>query len=333
LENWETLSEKKKYAIFTLLMERVDDSNGKKYTLNNAKDLLQKYVSSREKGFVSGTLDIEYLFAAVGLKCPIYVVDVKSESKSFLPDGEIKYSIGFGRSVRGSGKQIYLGEIRRHTEALIPLGNKGSQKVKNKSYVPDKKVSEVKEAIAKNIVDIIHNAIDKKNSLLIEACNPEKNFFGSFFEKSSCVDDRDLFVAMGILREVYHKLDDDEEDSAIALKKEIGNILKKKNEQKLSDNENKKLENFLKQFVNIFAEKATELCKINPLFWGNVGNLISDSLKEESKKRIKEIESFMEEIRKGEGGVGEAIKDQEKAKEIFYLTVRHIELSLFLKMV
>ena len=77
---------------------------------------------------------------------------------------------------------------------------------------------------------------------------------------------------MKILAEVGSKLDADKKAEAYNLEKEIRIIAKNKASGKLSPSQEEVLQNKLKQFVDIFADKAVKLCKEKPLFWDNVNN-------------------------------------------------------------
>jgi hypothetical protein len=314
LENWETLSEKKKGDIFKMLMDRVDTSNGK-YTLDNAEKLLREYIDRRRQGFVSGVLDIEYLFAAVGLNRPIFAIKYNDSKEAiFFPNCTIE--IGKLVSSHKSDDMICVGGIHEHTEALIPLDNKGSQEAGNKFYVPNEKVSEVKEAIANHILYVICGDINKQNSKLCEILaeggsifyeiqgnstlltseykdtTPQGyrriSFAGRFIQKiedSEQIDsehgecDENVFIAMQILDAVDKKLDENERKDVDNLNEMITKAIRIKAGQKLEDNEKEVLRGNLKKFVNICVDKAVELCKKEPLFWDDVHNLIFPKIK------------------------------------------------------
>ena len=79
---------------------------------------------------------------------------------------------------------------------------------------------------------------------------------------------------MKILAEVDSKLYADKRADAYNLEKEIRIIAKNKASGKLAPSQEEVLQNKLKQFGDIFADKAVELCKEEPLFWDNVKNSI-----------------------------------------------------------
>jgi hypothetical protein len=75
---------------------------------------------------------------------------------------------------------------------------------------------------------------------------------------------------MKILAEVDSKLYANKKAEVYSLEKEIMIIAKNKASGKLAPKQEKVLQNKLKQFGDIFADKAVELCKEEPLFWDNV---------------------------------------------------------------
>lgn len=284
-------------------MDRVDTSNGK-YTLDNAEKLLREYIDCRRQGFVSGVLDIEYLFAAVGLNCPIFAIKYNdSEEAIFFPNCTIEV----GKLVSGhkSDDMICVGGIHEHAEALIPLDNKGSQKAGNKFSVPNEKVSKVKEAIANHILCVICGDINKQNSklceILAEDCSifyeiqgdstlftseyedtpPQgyrrisfaKKFIDSIIKSKHVECDENVFIAMLILHAIDKKLDENERKDVDNLNEMITKDVRIKAERKLAANEEEILRDNLERFVNICVDKAVELCKKEPIFWDNVHNL------------------------------------------------------------
>ena len=297
-----------------MLMDRVDTSNGK-YTLDNAEKLLREYIDCHRQGFVSGVLDIEYLFAAVGLNRPIFAIKYDNSKEAiFSPNCTIE--VGKLVSSHKPDDMICVGEIHEHAEALIPLDNKGSQEAGNKFSVPNEKVSEVKEAIANHILYVISDDIDKQNSKLCEILAEDSSIFckiqsnGMLFtseyedttpqgyrrisfakrfiqkiEESEEIDserggcDENVFIAMQILDAVDKKLDENERKDVDNLNEMITKAIRIKAEQKLEDNEKEALRSNLKKFVNICVDKAVELCKKEPLFWDNVHNLIFPKIK------------------------------------------------------
>lgn len=262
--------------IARMLIQCVDTSDGKKkYTLGDVKKLLKEYINCRGQGFVSGVQNIECLFAAVGLGCPICVSNNQlGKEYTFLPDGRKEDGIRDDYST--FGKPVYVGFISGHAEALLPLDNKGSRKMDNKLPELDKKVSDMKDAISKHISGVIYDAINEQSSLLkIIARDPRhigESFIEAFLKAPRCKNDKNLFVAMKILAEVDSKLDADKKVEAYNLEKEIRIIAKNKASGKLSPSQEEVLQNKLKKFVDIFADKAVKLCKEKPLFWDNVNN-------------------------------------------------------------
>ena len=138
-------------------------------------------------------------------------------------------------------------------------------------------MSKVKEAISKHISDAIYKAVNEQTSLLrIIAQDPHKtgeSFIGAILRWEN-YNYTNLLLAMKILAEVDSKLDADKKAKAYNLEKEISDIAKNKVYIGLFSEGKKDLENKLKQFVDIFADKAVELCKEEPLFWDNVRNSI-----------------------------------------------------------
>ena len=308
LENWKNLDEKKKNDISEMLMWHVNTKNMKKHYSGNVKDLLNEYIDCRKKGFVSGVRDIEYLFAAVGLKRPIF--DIKyndSEEAIFFPDCTIEV----GKLVRDqkSDDMICVGSIHGHAEALIPLDNEVSQEEGNKFSMPNEKVSEVKKAIANHILCVIYDDINKQNSKLCEILAEDCFIFYeiqgkrvlfdayedtvqqgfrriSFAEKfiyrinSKHVEcDENVFIAMQILGAVDKKFDESERKNVDNLNEMITKAIRIKARQELADDEEKVLQDNLENFVNIYVDKAVELCKKEPLFWDNVLRLIFPEIK------------------------------------------------------
>lgn len=194
----------------------------------------------------------------------------------FLPNGRKEDGIRDDYST--FGKPVYVGGILGHAEALLPLDNKGSRKMDNKLPELDKKVSDMKDAISKHISGVIYEAINEQSSLLkIIARDPRhigENFIKAFLNDPRCKNDKNLFVAMKILAEVDSKLDADKKAEAYSLEKEIRIIAKNKASGKLAPSQEEVLQNKLKQFGDIFADKAVKLCKEEPLFWDNVGKSI-----------------------------------------------------------
>jgi hypothetical protein len=204
--------------------------------------LLKEYIDCRGQGFVSGVQNIECLFAAVGLGRPICVSDnFFGEEKTFLPDG--RKEDGIRNDYSTFGKPVYVGFISGHAEALLPLDNKGLRKMDNKLPELDKKASEMKDAISKHISGAIYEAINGRGSLL-----------------------------KIILRKMDSKFDADKKAEAYSLENEIRIIAKNKASGKLAPSQEEVLQNKLKQLGDIFADKAVELCKEEPLFWDNVIN-------------------------------------------------------------
>ena len=274
LEMWDSLDYVRQDQIAEMLIEHVDISE---YTLSDVKKWLKEYIDYRGQGFVSGVLDIEYLFAAIGLGRPICVSDNQfGKEYTFLPDGRKEDGIRDDYST--FGKPVYVGEIYGHAEALLPLDNKGSRKMDNKLPELDKKVSDMKDAISKHISGVIYKAINEQNSLLkIIARDPHRtgeSFIEAFLKAPRCKNDKNLFVAMKILAEVDSKLYADKRADAYSLEKEIRVIAKNKANRKLSSKKEEDLKNKLNRLVDIFADKAVELCKEEPLFWDNVENSI-----------------------------------------------------------
>ena len=280
LKMWDGLDHGLQMQITEMLIENVDTSDDKEYTPSDVKKLLQEYINCRGEGFVAGVQNIEYLFAAIGLGRPICKIDAETNMElTFLPDGRSEYKIRDNYFVDGKRcDPIYVGRISGHTEALLPLDNKGSRKIADKLPELDKKVSDMKDAISKHISGVIYEAINKQSSLLkIIARDPRhigESFIEAFLKNPRCKNDKNLFVAMKILAEVGSKLDADKKAEAYNLEKEIRIIAKNKASGKLSPSQEEVLQNKLKQFVDIFADKAVELCKEEPLFWDNVRNSI-----------------------------------------------------------
>ena len=101
-----------------------------------------------------------------------------------------------------------------------------------------------------------------------------ESFIEVFLKDPRCKNDKNLFVAMKILAEVDSKLYADKRAEAYSLEKEIRGIAKNKANRKLSSKKEEDLKNKLNRFVDIFADKAVELCQKNPLFWDNVENSV-----------------------------------------------------------
>ena len=240
LKMWDNLDHERQDQIASMLIQCVDTSDGKEYTLGDVKKLLKEYIDCRGQGFVSGVRNIEYLFAAVGLGRPICVSDNRFGNEyTFLPNG--RKEDGIRNDYSTFGKPVYVGSIFGHAEALLPLDNKGLRKMDNKLPELDKKASEMKDAISKHISGVIY----KQSSLL-----------------------------KIILLKMDSKFDADKKAEAYSLEKEIRIIAKNKASGKLAPSQEEVLQNKLKQFGDIFADKAVELCKEEPLFWDNVYNSI-----------------------------------------------------------
>ena len=285
LKMWDGLDHGLQMQITEMLIENVDTSDDKEYTPSDVKKLLQEYINCRGEGFVAGVQNIEYLFAAVGLGRPICKIDAETNMElTFLPDGRSEYKIRDNYFVDGKRcDPIYVGRISGHTEALLPLDNKGSRKIADKLPELDKKVSDMKDAISKHISGVIYEATNEQSSLLkIIARDPHRtgeSFIEAFLKDPRCKNDKNLFVAMKILAEVDSKLYADKRAEAYSLEKEIRTLFR---EKVTRNNENRRwfprqekvLQNKLKQFVDIFADRAVELCQKKPLFWDNIKNSV-----------------------------------------------------------
>jgi hypothetical protein len=274
IEMWDGLDDGLQMQIKRVFIHRVSTINSKEYTLGDVKKLLKEYIACRGQGFVSGVSAIEFLFAAIGLGRPICISDNEYVGEyTFLPDGRKEDGIRDDYST--FGKPVYVGHIYRHAEALLPLDNKGSRKIADKLPELDKKASDMKDAISKHISDVIYEAINEQSSLLkIIARDPRhigENFIKAFLEDPECKNDKNLFVAMKILDGVDSKLYADKRADAYNLEKEIRIIAKNKASGKLAPSQKEVLKNKVKQLSDIFADKAVELCKEEPLFWDNVG--------------------------------------------------------------
>jgi hypothetical protein len=282
LKMWDSLDHERQDQIARMLIQCVDTSDGKEYTLGDVKKLLKEYIDCRGQGFISGVQNIECLFAAIGLGRPICVSDNRfSDECTFLPDG--RKEDGIRDDYSAFDKPIYVGFISGHAEALLPLDNKGLRKIDNKLPELDKKASDMKDAISKHISGVIYDAINEQSNLLkIIARDPRhigESFIEAFLKDPRCKNDKNLFVAMKILAEVDSKLYADKRADAYNLEKEIRALSREKVSR---NNENRRwfprqekvLQNKLKQFVDIFADRAVELCQKKPLFWDNIKNSV-----------------------------------------------------------
>jgi hypothetical protein len=84
---------------------------------------------------------------------------------------------------------------------------------------------------------------------------------------------------MQILGAVDKKLDESERKDVDSLNEMITKAIRIKANQKLGDNEEEVLRGNLEEFVNIYVDKAIELCEKEPLFWDNVLRLIFPEIK------------------------------------------------------
>ena len=89
LKVWDSLDHACQYQIKRMLIQCVDASDGKEYTLGDVKKLLEEYISCRGQGFVSGTWYIECLYADIGLGLPFCASDKQfGKEYTFLRDGK-----------------------------------------------------------------------------------------------------------------------------------------------------------------------------------------------------------------------------------------------------
>jgi hypothetical protein len=248
------------------------------------KELLDNFDETYNKGFVSGIFQIDYLFAAIGLNRPICKFDAKEgKHRTFFPDGRIEEGIDYDYST--VGEPIYVGEITGHAEALIPIDSENSQNVKNSTEL-DKKALEMKNLIKERISSVIYDAIydaDKRDDELRRIITEkEPSYCTDSFIKKLIKDDEfckkakenkpEFFHAIQVFDRILPEISREKREDLHYLEISMKGYLKDKFHSKEESSSHHK--NILKKFVNIFIEKAIELCQKKPLFWDNVENSV-----------------------------------------------------------
>lgn len=247
--------------------------------IKNKKGLikfLEKYIQYRKDGFVGGMDSFDCQLAAIGLNCPICVIDVENGKEyTYLPDGKKTNRIRDD----AQSKPIYIGNINRHSIALLPLDSKHK--------MPDDSIleSEVKNAIKNSMISVMMKEIKenkrKKNNKLLGLMSEHADFYTRYVNENEKKANKDLFIVMDMMKEIAKNMLSNGCKNFKKIGKELKQVSKSlsngitKNGKDIKDEDIEKIGSKLEEYIEIMLQEAMDICKDKPLFWYNYAQLLS----------------------------------------------------------
>ena len=247
--------------------------------IKNEKGLikfLEKYIQYRKDGFVGGMDSFDCQLAAIGLNCPICVIDVENGKEyTFLPNG--KKIDGIKDDTEGN--QIYISRLYGHSTALLPLDSKHK--------MPDDSIleSEVKNVIKNSMISVMMKEIKenkrKKNNKLLGLMSEHADFYTRYVNENEKKANKDLFIVMDMMKEIAKNMLSNGCKNFKKIGKELKQVSKSlsngitKNGKDIKDEDIEKIGSKLEEYIEIMLQEAMDICKDKPLFWYNYAQLLS----------------------------------------------------------